>query len=672
VETGYGERLPSIDTLPPRIHDFDAIIEDSVDGTFFPENDTTEVSKNSPSMEGFRGGQETEKDIEEEASEHFDGLLDAYKGRQRELVGRRASSTNSIQDNLTEADQNLPLPRESPVPYSPGLNCLYPENRDYMVKNQMISEYPGRDIGILHAERQTKRRACDKSPNLTRNGSTLDKKVLDNQKEDSVGSVGGKRSHQLSSLVTVVEPGDGLHDELVLADGTLGIDREKMALVRMTATDTHIYENPLSSVKKQKRSSRIEQSSLQEIHDAGDLKAARSSENLKARSESSRDYKKLCDSINEEEVQHGWSTRMVNLKKSRGDDYRIVGREGRDERHDTEKHRMAEKDREDSYSPEGIDKHKERENFEGAWQQQDDNPRGRRAGNEDTRKQRHHNELGLRHQNKLQKSEKIDQVEHLQLGKQLGNGYSRGYHDNDVGPRHRKRDDNLKSRYENKDDLYSKRRKTEKHLRDPGKEELLHGHRENTSHQKREIDDSLDLRNRDDHRGRDEQHRLKQSHEESLSKRERERRGGLRSQRAEEVKTWVSHGHASVKDEYKGSDRDHQFKDVGWNNEQLKKRDRVEDGSHSRHRGFEDARACGSQLSNERSRKEMANSCSDLAVGGSDNNRVHEKKRKENTTKSEYSDGGNQNSRGLSKRNQEDQGGHMNDLVRYNSRNNNI
>ncbi|CAL5341143.1 unnamed protein product [Camellia sinensis] len=691
VETGNGERLPSIDTRPPRIRDSDAIIEivlqDSADDSI-QGNDVTEQPENDCSRENFRGGHEIERDVAEEDAVHFDGSPLAYNGRKRELIERRAPFVNSVQDNLTEGDENLPLPPEAPV--------QYPDSRG------QTSTYSGGDT--LYEERRTKGRTQNRSPNIS---------CSDNQKEGSVESIGGEHSPRLSSPVTVgsaenldAEHGDGLHDELVLTDRSSGMDREEVALDATTTTDTHMGKNPLPSVKKQKLSSRVEQSSLQEIDDGWDLKASRSSENSKGRSGSSRDYQKLHDSVDQEVAQLGRSSRMVNLKRPHSEDEQSIRRRGHDERHKMVKHRLVEKDRDDSYSrrdwdphlahqshrkTEGIDRRKEREERDNSWQRQDDDPHGMRIRAEDTRKRERGDEIGSRHRNRVQESERIDKDEHLQLRKQLDNGNLRAHHDKDVQSRHRERDDNMRSRYENMDDAHRKRKKEEGHLRrDSEKEEILRGHRENSSHRKRERDDALDLRKRDDQvrtrdddqhsvrhkeeswihkergerqREREERHMIKQSHEESLSKREREERGGARSAQAAEDKAWISH--ARVKDEYKGSDRDYQFKDTGRHGEQLKRRDRVEDGSLSQHRGWEDIYARGNQpsIDERRSRQERA-STRDRAVSGSDNNRAHEKKHKENTRKSKESDGNEQNSMGPSKRNQEEQSGRMNEPMK--------
>ncbi|XP_028074405.1 FIP1[V]-like protein isoform X1 [Camellia sinensis] len=687
VETGYGERLPSIDTRPPRIRDSDAIIEivlqDSADDDSIQGNDVIEQPENDSLMEDFRGGHEIKRDVAEEDAVHFDGSPQAYNGRKRELIETRAPFMNPVQDNLTEGDGSLPLLPEAPVQH-PNFGG-------------QTSAYSDRDVGTLYEERQTKGRTRDRSPNMTCSGSILDKRFLDNQKEGSVESIGGEHNPRLSSPVTVGstedlddEHGDGLRR-------SSSMDREELALdTTTTTTDTRIDENLSPSMKKQKISLRVEQSSLQEIDDGGHLKASISSEN-------SRDNQKFHDSVDEEVVQLGRSTRMVNLKRPNGEDEQRVRRKGRDERREMGKNRLVEKGREDLYShrdwdphsahqshrkTEGIDRRKERENSEGAWQWQDDDSHGMRTRAEDTRKRERGDEIGSRQRNKVQESERMDKDEHLQLRKQLDNGNSRAHHDKDVRSRHKEKDDNMRSRYENMGDHHRKRRKEEEPLRrDAEKEETLRGHRENSSHRKRERDDALDLRKRDEQvrtrdddqlsvrhkeeiwihrergerqRERDERHMIKQSHEESLSKREREEeRGGVRSARAVEEKSWVSH--ARLKDEYKGSVRDYQFKDTGRLGEPFKRRDRVEDGSPSQHMGWEDVHARGNQRSidERRSRQERA-STRDRAVTGSDNNRAHEKKYKKNTRKSRESEGGEQNS----ERNQEDQIGRMNEPVK--------
>ncbi|GFS39015.1 FIP1[V]-like protein [Actinidia rufa] len=633
VETGYGERLPSIDTRPPRIRDSDAIIEivlqDSADDDSLPGNEVTE-QPDGPSREDFGEGHEIERDVAEEDAER--GFPRSYNGRKRELIGKPAPFMNSAQDNHT--------------PKAPVQNSTNSRGK--------ASAYPGRDFGTTHEERRTEGRAHHGSPNMTCVENTKGKVFLDKQNEDSVESIGGKHSPGLSSPLSSgsaeerdVEHGDGLHDELVLTDGNSGMDREETAL-DTNATDTYTDENPLPSVKKQKLSSRVEQSFLPEIDDGGDSKAARSSESSKARSGSSRDHQKLRDSVDEEVVQHERSKRVGNLKRARGEDEQTVRGKGRDERHE----------------PEGIDRRRERENSEGGWQRQDVDPHVIRNRAEDTKKRERGDEIGSRHRSKVRESERMDSNEHLHLRKQLDNGSLRGRHDKDVDLRRGERDDNLKSRYENMDDLHSKRRKEEEFLRrEAEREEILHGHEDR--HSVRHKEDGWTHRERDERpRERDELHRIKSSHEESLLQRERGGgRGVVRSGRAAEDKSWTSH--ARVKEEYKGSDRDFQFKDTGRSTEQLERRDWVEDGRSSQHIGREDVHARRDQLGNDerRSRQERASAHSDRVFSGSDKNRVHEKNQKENT-RSKESVGGSQKSMGPSKRNHEDKNGRINEPVK--------
>ncbi|XP_059635492.1 FIP1[V]-like protein [Cornus florida] len=681
VESGFGERLPSIDTRPPRIRDSDAIIEivlqDSTDDNSFPDNDVVDRPENDPAREDVRGDHAIEGDIE-----YLNGLPHTCNGRKGELVGQRAPFMNSVCDNIIGT---VHLHSEAP-------SQCHPDSREVNL---------GRNLGIPREKRWSKGRANDKSPNMTPSEDTQDKRMCDNQKEGSVESIGGKHSPLLSPISdgTAMEPdvehGDGMHEELVLADGTSTLEREEIALIE--ATDVLKDENSMHSVKK--LSSRIEQPYLQGIDDGEDLQAARSSENSKARSGSSRDYQKLRDGVEEEEVQDEHSTRMLNIKRPHGEDEQRVRRKGRDERRKFERHRMVVEVRDDSYSRRDRDpisahklhaKRKERDNSDGAWQWRDDDSYGKRTRTEHSRKRERSDETGSRHQAKVRESERGDRDERLQLRKQLDNSSWRGHHDKDIGSRYRERDDNLRSRCEKMNDLNSKRREEEKYLRrdHADKEEILHGHRENTTHRKRERDEVLDQWKRDDHarimdddhhfrhteegwfqrersekqRDRDELLMPKQLNEVSSSKRERDGGGGgIRCGRATEDKVLFS-SHGRVKYENKGSDRDYQFKDTGKQSEQLKGKDRVESGS-SQHRGHQNAYARGIQLSNDerKSRQERTSTRNDRVSTASDNHRAYQKEQKDNPRKSKESEGGDHNSFGRSKRKLEDHSGHISD-----------
>ncbi|KAJ6698611.1 FIP1[III]-LIKE PROTEIN [Salix purpurea] len=388
---------------------------------------------------------------------------------------------------------------------------------------------------------------------------------------------------------------------------------------------------------------------------------------------------------------------------------RIFQRKDRDVRREMERNRGVIRGREDSYphrdldsslphhlhmKRESYDKRKERENPDISWQQRDEDPHSRKHKTEDRKRERG-DEMGSRNRGKTRETERSDKDEYLHSRKQLENGSYRIHHDKDGNSRHRERDDNLKSRFEMVDDHHSKRRKDEEYVKREyaEKEEILHGHRENTSRRRHERDDQQRIRDnldgyhsvkhkdevwlqrergerqREREREREELYRVKQSNEENLPKREREEgRASVRSGRVVDDKAWA--GHAWGKDEYKVSDKEYQLKDTVRNSEHQKRRDRMEDESLPRHRGRDDVYARGSQFSNEerRSRQERSSTRVDRTVDTSDNQRVPEKKHKENPRKNKESESGDHGTLGPSKRNQDDLNGHSDEVVLKRSR----
>lgn len=509
-----------------------------------------------------------------------------------------------------------------------------------------------------------------------------------------------------------IEHKDPTQDELLPVDGSSGLEKEETNTG--TTGDSHKDGKSLHSLKKQKISSQVEQPELQEFDEEEDSRAARSSDNSKARSGSSRDHKKWRDGAEEEVMQDGRSIRMGSIKRHLHpeENEQSLRRKDREWRQEMERNRTVARGREGSYphrdfdpssahdmqmKTDSFDRRKERENSDGVWQRREDEPYGRKNRIEDVRKREreHLDEIGTRHRGKAREGERTDKDEYLNSRKQLDNGSYRLHYDKDAGSRHRERDDNLKGRYEMVDDYVSKRRKDDEYIRreQSEKDEILHGHRDLTSRRKRERDEMLDPRRRDDQqrirenfddhhpgrhkddgwvqrergerqRDREDWHRLK-PHDEILQKREREEgRGAVRAGRSSEDKAWVgSHGRA--KDGYKGSDKEYQLKDTVRHSEQLKRRERIEEESLPHHRGREDVYARGNQFSNEdrKSRQERSGPRNDRAANASDNARVNEKKHKENTRKNRESEVGDHNNSSASKRNQEDQSGHVSEMV---------
>ncbi|TYH93004.1 hypothetical protein ES332_A13G223800v1 [Gossypium tomentosum] len=685
VEGGSGERLPSIDTRPPRVRDSDAVIEivceDTLDDDSSTGNGVECRAENDLPMEDLRGDLASEAAIAHEETEYFDDSADACKSRKKELVGR---TVNFAHDNVREVNGVLPFPVEASRPYGPGPRVQSPMG-------------PSENSGSPPDERHQQGRIRRKSPCITPIHGERDN-FNDTDREESVERIDGKSPRVVRDpRESSVEHKDHVDDELEPADGSPVTEKDELI------NGTHKDENSLNPMRNEKISSQAEQWKLCERDDDEDSRAARSSENSKARSGSSRDYQKWRDGAEEEVVQGERSSRIGIVKKHLDENDQNFRRKDRDGRLEIERNCMVGKPGEDSYplrdvdaslshnlpvKKEGFGRRRESDNPDGTWQWREDDPYGRKERTEDLRKRDHDNEMGSRNRAKVRESERSDKDDYPSR-KQLDNGNYK-----DVSARHRERDDNLKSRYEAADDYPSKRRKDEEYLRrdHTNKEEILQGRRESSgSRRKRERDEILDPRKRDEQRRtrenfdehhsarhkdevwlnrekverlreRDEWHRIKQSHDGSLSKREREEgRGTVRSGRGSEDK--ACGGHTRGKDEYKVSEKEYQLKETVRHSEQVKRRDRNDDESSSRHRGREDLYARGHQFSNDerKSRPERSSTRSDHGVDASDSQKGHEKKHKENTRKNRESEGGNQTTLGSAKKSREDLSGHNNE-----------
>ncbi|KAG6739870.1 hypothetical protein POTOM_057488 [Populus tomentosa] len=721
VETGHGERIPSIEGRAPRLRDSDAIIECRVTESFFEQiicqdslddsstgDGVQDAANDEPQRDDFRGSDVAEDDMVETENEYAGDFPQAYNDQK----GGRTPHMNSARD-MPEGDGVSPFHPEASAPYPHAGSRGHPP------------PHPGRDFGTLREERfrvsfewfngyrvekelrqrQMQGRSRDRSPHLTPAQSSRDKKCIDNAEEESTESMVGKHSLRVSSPITDQDARELSSEkkddaEPLQAEGSSRLGRDEMSENEETTNDTPKDGNVHHSTRKQKVSSHVEQPALQQLDDDEDSKAARSSENSKARSGSSKDYQKWKDGVEEEVVQGGRSTRSGSIRRHLDENEQNFRRKDRDVRHEMERSRVIIRGREDSYprrdldpslphhlhmKHEGYDRRKERENSDISWQQRDEDPHSSKYRTED-RKRELGDEMGSRHRSKIREIERSDKDEHLHPRKQLENGSYRIHHDKDASSQHRERDDSLKSRFEMVDDYHSKRRKDEEYMKREyaDKEEILHGHREITSRRRRERDDqqwnrdNLDdyhsVRHKDEvwfqrergerPREREELYRLKQSNEENLPRREREEgRASARSGRGVDDKAWA--GHARGKDEYKVSDKDCQLKDAVRNSEHQKRRDRMEDESLSHHRVRDAVYARGNQFSSDerRSRQERSSTRIDRTLDTSDNQRVHEKKRKENTRKNKESDGGDHGTLGPSRRNQEDQSGHSDEMV---------
>ncbi|XP_039018547.1 FIP1[V]-like protein isoform X2 [Hibiscus syriacus] len=679
VEGGSGERLPSIDTRPPRMRDSDAIIEivcqDTLDDDSYTGNAVEDRTENDLPREDIRGDLASETNIAHEETEYVNGFPNAYSSRKRKPV----------RSSVPEDDGILPISAEASLPYGSGSRSHSPM-------------YHNGNFGSPSDERHRQGRARKRSPHTTPIRGKQDKfSDTYSGEEESVDSMDHKSPLLVRDAreISVERKGD-VDDELELADRSP--DRGKDVLIN----DTHNDENPLN----EKISAQVHQRELQECECGEDSMAARISENSEARSGSCRDYQKMRDGADDEVVQGVRSSRTSIAKKRLDEHDQNLLRKDSDARREIERSQIVGKSREGSYplrdfdagsshdlhiKMEGFDRRRESDILDVARQQREYDFHGRKGRTEDSRKRERDNEMGSRNRAKVRESERSDKEDYHQPSrKQLDNGIYKAHLGKDDSARYRERDDSEKSRYETADDYDSKRRKDEEYLRrdNADKEVILHGNRESSSsRRKRERDEILDPRKRAeqqrirdnfDHqsardkdevwlhrervekqRERDELHRPKQSHDESLSKREREEgRSTARIGRSSEDKAWI--GHSRTKDEHKVSEKEYQLKETIRHCEQVKRRDQNGDESFSRHRGREGSYARGHQFSNDdrKSRQERTSTRSEHAVDASDSQRGHEKKHKENTRKNRESEGEDPISLGSAKRNQEDLSGH--------------
>ncbi|KAK8645162.1 hypothetical protein V6N13_119009 [Hibiscus sabdariffa] len=673
VEGSSRERLPSIDMRPPRILDSEVIIEIACG-----VEDQTEIEL---PREDLMGDLASDTDVAHEDNEYFDGFPDAYNSRKRELLGKR--TIISVCSSVPEDYGNLPFPAETSRPYGPESRSQSP-----MCPSGNFESPPD--------ERHRQERACETSPHKTSIQGVRDK-FSDGCEEESVESINSKSPLLVGDAWEVsVERKDAVDDEHEPADGSTVIEKEELV------NGTHKDVNSLNPMKNGKNSFQVEQRKLHAADE--DSRDARSSEHSKTRSGSSKDFQKWQEGAEEEVVQGGCLSGVQIFSKHLEECDQRSRRKYFDGRPEMERNHMICEPREDLYrvrnfaassshdlpiKTEGLDRQREHDNPEGNWQKKEDDHYSRK-NTTDYRKRGRDDEISSRYLPNGRESARSERDDYPPSKKQLDNGNYKVHCDKDISARYSERDDNLKSGYEAADDYQRKRRKDEEYLRRDraDKEGTLHGHRESSSsHRKQERDEILHLRKRDEqqrikdnfeehhsvrqkdevwlHKERvekDEWHRLKQLHHKSLSKQERGQRT-VRSGHGLEGKAWV--GSTRTKDEHKISEKEYQLKETVRNSEQVKRRDRNDDDSFSRHRRRKYSYARGHQFNNDERNfgQERSSTRTDHAVNASDSQRGHAKKHKESTRKTRESEGGDAVILGSSKRSREDLSGRNNEAV---------
>ncbi|KAK1275453.1 hypothetical protein QJS04_geneDACA003736 [Acorus gramineus] len=425
-------------------------------------------------------------------------------------------------------------------------------------------------------------------------------------------------------------------------------------------------------VKKPKLGSQVEPA-VQDTANSDDLRTTQS-DTSKGKSGSSRDYQKRHEGGQDEVMQDSRSRKIGDLKRHRDEDEHGDRRKDdfdQDSKQELIRSRAPLKGRDDishSYPHKDLDS-RDKERDIGSWNRREEDARGRRPRDDDTRRERFE-EPGLRNMDNVRLYNRNDKDEDIQLRKRVDDVDWRGRYDKDVG------------RHENFSDLRVKRKEEESQRRERAdKDDGLHGYRgrEDVSQRRRGRDDTIDPRRRDDiarprgksddhhsvrhrddswrQREREDRPRLKPTHDDMLinSKRE-EGRGAVRNGRVLEEKPLA--GSARIKESRDSeSDKDYQHREKRRQNEQLKRRDRVEEDHLSQYKGREDMHTRDSQSSQQErnSRHEKSTAHNGRLSAGSDDQQTNRGRHRGNARKAKETEDGSHSALVSSRRKQEDQ-----------------
>uniref|UniRef100_A0A6I9SAP4 FIP1[V]-like protein n=1 Tax=Elaeis guineensis var. tenera TaxID=51953 RepID=A0A6I9SAP4_ELAGV len=701
VESGHGERLPSIDTRAPRLRDSDAIIEivlqDPMDDPTIDDGALEQPEKDVQG-EHYKGVREFE-DERHVASEYDNRLPHALSGRKREMA-RRGPVT-------PEEDGISPFHSEVHGHYHSNSKSRSPAYSGGSFEGHHGGRLPqgisrGRHSSV--SGEHSNDAIPSQSAHSNRHGDRQIGKLIDSTEVNQISEVSPAVAVETARELSIEQKYDE-HDEKLALGDSIDVDGEDITSDFHISSETVGDDNLVYPGKKQKLSSRVEQPALNDTADEDELRTSHS-DSSRAKTGSSKDYQKRREN-GDEVMQDGRSRRIGDIRRRHEGEEHILQRRddyGSDARQDIDRNHIASKEREDTYRSSGhrdwdsISAHPVRgRSFErpkesssiSAWQRREEGIHSRRVKDEDIRRERSEG-TGSRHRSKVGGSDRNDRDEDLHSRKLVDDNDWRG-RSRDGPPRQRERNSMLINRRENLDDSYNKRKKDEEVSRrgKTDKEDALHGYRarEDSSRRKRERDDGIDHKRREDstrlrdkaedhqsakhkddswgHREREDRQRLKQPHENALTHREREGRGVARSSRAIEDKSLGGNGRN--RDELKpiGSDKDYQDKDRRRHNEQSKRGDRTGEENVSQHKGHGDVHAHEKQHNNDErsSRHERLSIHNDRHPNASDSQQMYRQRHRENTRKVKESEASEQNNQVLGKRKHDDHNIHQNDKV---------
>ncbi|PKA46898.1 hypothetical protein AXF42_Ash021258 [Apostasia shenzhenica] len=600
VEGGYGERLPSVDTRPPRLRDSDSVIEIVLQGNL-EDSTITNGSLKQPEnnirgnvLKGFHDVNEVDRPA---GSEYHD----------------RFPSSAGREPLLGQVDGIVSFPLEPSHKYDHSPKAVSPEGSARTYEGQ-YSERSSR--GTSHGRISATSQLNETVPSQIVN---LDKQEGHPRKSAGFG-IEGNLPLELSPSnkgeimrESSLERREGEHEDRLSLGDSHDVDGD--------ASDYHVSSENAGedgfthSPKRQKSISYVEQPAVWDNGDGDDDSRLAHSDDSRAKSGNTRDYQRR-HRIGEEDMQAGRSKRVGDLRKHHEEDEHIWRDDHiKDNRREMDRNHSTSRGRENMHHPyphkdwdsgaghsyrrnEVFDK--EMDTSVSVWQRREDDNHIRRIKDENVKRGRNE-EIVTRERSKVRMPERNEKTEDHQ-NKRVDDG-DRRVSSRDRVSRHWERDDFLMSRREILEDTQSRRKRDDEVAKRVKieKEDSLNSlrAREDSSRRKRGRDDIGDHRRRDDdartkskseehhsgkhkddswyQREREDRHRLKLSHDDSLVLREREEKL-LASKAGRPMEEKSVPGSGRTKDpKVAGSDRDHHHKDRRRHNEQQKKANRISD-----------------------------------------------------------------------------------------------
>ncbi|XP_042449544.1 FIP1[V]-like protein [Zingiber officinale] len=682
---GHNERLPSIDTRPPRSRDSDAIIEIVPQDLFDdPRMHNCGLEKKENSVErddiSFIEAKKDRGSTESGYTEHFSHASSNHKEMTRKTLLAKEKDESAGDHHHNSKSRSPPFHDRALEMHSE--ERLYSESSSRRHLNAREQSTDSMSSQSAHSNRHSDQRKETLLDNSEVKQCSKNSLVIDTARELSVEE---KSSKQDESSVEEksskhdegsVEEKSSKHDEgLTVVDS---MELEEMTSSLHVSSETGADDNLVLPSNTQKLSSQVEPLM---VYDTGYDDGLQNSDNSREKSGDSKNNQRQ---TNGEVLHEGHSSQTGYSKRlQKEDESKFWGRDEShiDDRQNREKNHSISIEKEDASNSHqshlrgrSYEKRKESESSTSSWQRREDNMHGRQI--KDDLMRANNDEMLPRNKSKLKVSDRNRRDEDHSRKHVDGEWRS---HSRDENLRHRERDDLLMSRRENKDVPLVKKKRDEEYLR--GKADRLDGfqsHRakEDSGRRKRERNDLHGNRRESETRMRDktEDHLSSKRKKDDSWRQNREREDrqrlkpheiALTHRESEEVQGTVSSGRVTENKQLGGNgrnrddsrsisyDKDYQEKERRRHNE-LSRRDRREDGmSQNRGRGDAYTNEKHSNADERSSRHERLHQYGDRHHTA-EGQQMHRERQRENTSKARDVENKQQNNQVLGKRKHDD------------------